>query len=139
MVKAMTLYFSGASFSRLGYWFGGKAKSTMYNWIIGLALGLWPVIRGWLWRHVKGTRIHVDEKWLNIRKKWHYWFVAVDQPSGLPFFHELLPTRSKWACRLFVLKLKPLGKIPSLIITDGLQGTEMNDCVGVQCVLAGIC
>lgn len=122
MVKAMTLYFSGASFSRLGCWFGAKSKSTMYNWIIGFALALWPVIRGWLWRHVKGKRIHVDEKWLKIRKKWHYWFVAVDHESGLPFFHDLLPTRSKWACRLFLLKLKRLGKIPSLISTDGLQG-----------------
>jgi transposase-like protein len=122
MVKAMTLYFSGASFSRLGCWFGGKAKSTMYTWIIGLALALWPVIRGWLWRHVKGSRIYVDEKWLKIRKKWHYWFVAVEHDSGLPVFHDLLPTRSKWACRLFLLKLRRLGKIPSLISTDGLQG-----------------
>jgi transposase-like protein len=122
MVKAMTMYFSGASFSRLGRWFGGKAKSTMYNWIIGLALALWPVIQGWVWSHVKGMRIHIDEKWLKIRKKWHYWFVAVDQPSGLPVFHDLLPTRSKWACRLFLLKLRRLGKIPSLIITDGLKG-----------------
>jgi hypothetical protein len=122
MVKAMTMYFSGASFSRIGCWFGGKAKSTMYTWIIGLALALWPLIRGCIWFHVKGTRQHIDEKWLKIRKKWHYLFVSVDQASGLPFFHELLPTRTKWACRLFLLKLKRLGKIPAVIITDGLQG-----------------
>jgi transposase-like protein len=122
MVKAMTMYFSGASFSRLGCWFGGKAKSTMYTWVIGLALALWPTIRGWLWSHVKGARQYIDEKWLKIRKKWHYLFVSVDHDSGLPFFHELLPTRTKWACRLFLLKLKRLGKIPALIITDGLQG-----------------
>jgi transposase-like protein len=122
MVQAMAMYFSGTSLSRIGYWFGGKAKSTMYTWIIGLALGLWPVIRGWVWSQVKGTRQYVDEKWLKIRKTWHYLFVSVDQESGIAVFHELLPTRTKWACRLFLLKLKRLGKIPMVIITDGLQG-----------------
>jgi len=122
MVKAMAMYYSGASLSQLGRWFGGKAKSTMYTWIIGLALALWPVIRGWVWSHVKGTRQYLDEKWLKIRKTWHYLFVSVDEDSGLPLFHEVLPTRTKWACRLFVLKLKRLGKIPAVIITDGLQG-----------------
>lgn len=122
MVKAMAMYFSGASFSRLGCWFGGKAKSTMYTWVIGLALALWPRIQGGVWLHVNGTRQYIDEKWLKIRKKWHYLFVSVDQDSGLPLFHELLPTRTKWACRLFLLKLNRLGKIPAVIITDGLQG-----------------
>jgi transposase-like protein len=41
--------------------------------------------------------------------------------TGLPFFHDLLPTRSKWAGRLFLLKLKRLGKSPSKIMTDGLK------------------
>jgi transposase-like protein len=66
--------------------------------------------------------VYIDEKWLKIRKHWHYWFVAVDQQSGLAFFSELLPTRSKWACRVFLLKLKRLGKTPSQIMTDGLKG-----------------
>jgi transposase-like protein len=122
MVKAMTMYHSGASLSQIGRWFGGYAKSTIYVWIMGFALGLWPVIRGWIWCHVKGKRLYIDEKWLKIRKKWHYLFVAVDHDSDLPLFHDLLPTRSKWACRLFLLKLKRLGKLPSLIITDGLKG-----------------
>jgi transposase-like protein len=122
MVKAMTLYFSGTSFSRLGRWFSGRAKSTMYNWTIGLALALWPVLGGWVWSYVKGKRLYIDEKWLKIRKKWHYLFVAVDHDSGLPLFHDLQPTRTKWACRLFLLKLKRLGKMPSVIITDGLKG-----------------
>ena len=120
MVKAMTMYFSGASFSQLGRWFGGKAKSTMYIWIIGLALAVWPVIQGWVWRYVKGTRLYIDEKWVKIRKKWHYLFVTVDHASGLPLFHALSVSRTKWACRLFLLKLSRLGKRPSVIITDGL-------------------
>jgi transposase-like protein len=122
MVKVMAMYYSGASLSQLGRWFGGKAKSTMYLWIIGLALALWPVIQGWVWCGVTGARLLVDEKWVKIRKKWHYLFFSVDHDSGLPVFHALLPSRTKWACRLFLLKLKRLGKSPSMIITDGLKG-----------------
>jgi transposase-like protein len=122
MVTAMALYASGASLSQLGRWCGGKAKSTIYTWVIGLALALWPVIRGWVWSHVNGSRQYIDEKWIKIRKTWHYLFVSIDDDSGLPMFHELLPTRTKWACRLFVLKLKRLGMIPVAIITDGLPG-----------------
>ncbi len=122
MVKAMTMYYAGASLSQLGRWLGGKAKSTIYRWVIGLALALWAVIQGWLWRRVPGRRLLVDEKWVKIRKKWHYLFCSLDQASGLPLFHALLPSRSKWACRLFLLKLRRLGKTPSAIITDGLKG-----------------
>jgi len=122
MVKAMAMYYAGASLSQIGRWFDGKAKSTMYTWIIGMAVGVWPVIRGWVWSHVKGKRQYIDEKWLKIHKKWHYLFVSIDGDSGLPVFHDLLPTRTKWACRLFLLKLKRLGMIPVVIITDGLQG-----------------
>jgi transposase-like protein len=122
MVTAMTMYHSGACLSQIGRWFGGYTKSTIYTWIMGLSCALWPVIQGWVWSQVKGKRIQIDEKWLKIRKKWYYWFVAVDQDSELPLFHDLLPTRTKWACRLFLLKLKRLGKLPSLIITDGLKG-----------------
>lgn len=122
MVKAMAMYYAGASLSQIGRWCDGKAKSTMYTWIIGMAVALWPVIRGWVWSHVKGKRQYIDEKWLKIHKKWHYLFVSIDDDSGLPVFHDLLPTRTKWACRLFLLKLKRLGMIPVVIITDGLQG-----------------
>jgi transposase-like protein len=83
---------------------------------------LWPVIRGWVWSHVNGSRQYLDEKWIKIRKTWHYLFVSIDDDSGLPVFHDLLPTRTKWACRLFLLKLKRLGLIPVAIITDGLPG-----------------
>jgi transposase-like protein len=122
MVTAMALYASGASFAQLGRWFGGKAKSTMYTWVIGLSLAIWPTVRGWIWSHVTGSRQSVDEKWIKIRKRWYYLFVSLDDASGLPMFHDLLPTRTKWACRLFMLKLKRLGLIPVAIITDGLQG-----------------
>jgi len=122
MVKAMALDASGASFSQLGRWFGGKAKRTMYTWIIGLALALWPVMRGWVWSHVKGRRQYLDEKWIKIRQTGHDLFVSIDDDTGLPVLHNVLPTRTKWACQLFLVKLKRLGKLPVVIITDGLQG-----------------
>jgi hypothetical protein len=50
MMTAMALYASGVSFSQLGRWCGGKAKSTIYTWGIGLALAVWPVLRGWVGR-----------------------------------------------------------------------------------------
>lgn len=49
-------------------------------------------------------------------------FVSVDQDSGLPLFLDLLPTLTKWACRLFLLKPNRLGKIPAVVITDGFAG-----------------
>ncbi|MCP4403189.1 MAG: DDE-type integrase/transposase/recombinase [bacterium] len=122
MVTSMAMYQSGASFSQRGRWFGEKAKSTMYIWVIGLALALWPVIQGWLWCRVRGRRLLVDEKWIKIRTTWHDLFCAVDHDSGLPLFHSLLPSRTTWACRLFLLKLRRLGKTPSAISTDGLKG-----------------
>lgn len=122
MSTSMALYYSGASFSQLGRWFGGKAKSTMYLWVIGLALALWSVIQGWLWQRVTGRRVLIDEKWIKIRKKWHYLFFSVDLDRSLPLFHSLLPSRTTWACRLFLLKLRRLGKSPSAIVTDGLRG-----------------
>lgn len=81
MVKAMALYAAGASFSQLGRWFGGRAKSTMYTWVIGLALAVWPVIRGWVWSQVKGLWQYVGEKWINIHTRWHYLFVSIDDDS----------------------------------------------------------
>ncbi len=35
MVMAMTMSYSNTSLFRIGRWFGGKAKNTAYNWIIG--------------------------------------------------------------------------------------------------------
>jgi transposase-like protein len=124
MVSAMSMYVAGISLSQLGRWFGGKAKSTIYNWIMGLALALWLVIQGWLRTRLKTKKLYIDEKWLKIKKRWHYWFVGVDVETELPVFHDVLPTRTKWACRVFLLKLKRWGQNPSMIITDGLKAYE---------------
>ncbi len=121
MVFAMRFYFWNIPFSQIGLLLG-ISKSTAYNWIIGLSTAIWLIVRHWLPQKVKASRVYIDEKWLKIKGKWHYWFVALDDETGLPILSELLRSRSKWACRLFLLKLKALGKIPAVIITDGLPG-----------------
>jgi transposase-like protein len=121
MVVALTLYFWNVPLSRLAIWYG-VSKSTIYHWVIGLAVTLFPVIQAWMVQHVKATRVALDEKWLKIRKHWHYWFVTLDEATGLPVCISLLPTRTTWACCWVLVTLKRLGKFPRAVITDGLAG-----------------
>lgn len=121
MVVALTLYFWNVPLSRLALWYG-VSKSTIYQWVIGLAVALFPVIQTWIVQHVKATRVAIDEKWLKIRKHWHYWFVILDEVTGLPVCMSLLPTRTTWACCWVLVTLKRLGKLPRAVITDGLAG-----------------
>jgi transposase-like protein len=92
------------------------------NWVIGLGVVLSPIIHTWIVTTVEAVRLSVDEKWLKIAKCWHYWFVAVDEATGLPVAMTLLHTRTRWACCWFLLTLKRLGFRPRAIITDGLSG-----------------
>jgi transposase-like protein len=71
---------------------------------------------------VKAVSVAADEKWLKIHQRWHYWFVGLDEATGLPVVLSLLPTRTTWACCWFLVTLKRLGKIPRSSITDGLAG-----------------
>ncbi len=121
MVFAMTLSFWNVPFSRIGLWLG-VSKSTIWNWVTGLAVALYPTIHGWIVAGVTATTVALDEKWLKIRQAWHSWFVGVDEATGRPVVMALLPTRTKWACCWVALSLKRLGLIPKAIITDGLSG-----------------
>jgi len=121
MVFAMTLSFWNVPFSRIGLWLG-VSKSTVLNWVTGLAAALYPTIQGWIVAGVTATTVALDEKWLKIQQVWHYWFVGVDEATGLPVVMALMPTRTKWACCWVALSLKCLGLIPKAIITDGLSG-----------------
>jgi hypothetical protein len=40
---------------------------------LGLALALWPLLSQWMRERVKAQMVYVDEKWLKIRGRWHYW------------------------------------------------------------------
>lgn len=119
MVVALTLYFWNVPLSRIAQWLG-ISKSTAYNWVIGLAVALFPVIQVWITEGVKGVRVAIDEKWLKIKGCWFFWFAAVDDETGLPLLHRLLPTQTTWSCCWFLVLLKQMGKVPHVIITDGL-------------------
>jgi len=117
----MTLYYWNVPLSRIGIWFG-KSKSTVWGWVTGLSVALFTVISELVLVRVKATQIYIDEKWLKIKGRWHYWFVALDSETGLPILGHLMPSQTKWACRWFLVMMKRDGIYPDIIITDGLAG-----------------
>src|SRR3989449_7950448 len=116
----MTLFYWNVPLSVLGRWCGVH-KTTILRGVLGLALALWPLISRWLGERVKASMVSVDEKWLKIRGRWHYWFVVLDVPTELPLLAALLPSRGQWACRWVGRQLRQLKKVPKVLITDGLQ------------------
>lgn len=116
----MTLFYWNVPLSVLGRWCGVH-KTTILRWVLGLALALWPILAQWLGERVKGQMVYVDEKWLKIRGRWHYWFVVLDVPTELPVLAALLPSRSQWACRWIGRQLRQLRRVPHVLMTDGLQ------------------
>src|SRR6266581_47185 len=116
----MTLFYWNVPLSVLGRWCGVHT-TTILRWVLGLALALWPTISHWLLARVKAQMVYVDEKWLKIRGRWHYWFVVLDVATELPVLAVLLPSRSQWACRWIGRQLRLLKHVPRVIITDGLQ------------------
>jgi transposase-like protein len=116
----MTLFYWNVPLSVLGRWCGVH-KTTILRWIVGLAVAVWPLVYSWIGEQVKAQRVYVDEKWLKIRGRWHYWFVVLDVPTELPVLAALLPSRGQWACRWVGRQLRALNKVPQVFITDGLQ------------------
>src|SRR3989449_8128167 len=116
----MTLFYWNVPLSVLGRWCGVH-KTTILRWVLGLALALWPLLSRWIGERVKASMVSVDEKWLKIRGRWHYWFVVLDVPTELPLLAALLPSRGQWACRWVGRQLRQLKKVPKVLITDGLQ------------------
>jgi transposase-like protein len=128
MVLALTLYFWNLPLSRIGLWLG-VAKGTVYQWVSGLAVALFPVVQAWIVGRGQALKVAGDEKWLKIRKTWYYWFVVWDEDTGLPVLSRLLPTRTTWACCWVLVLLKRLGKVPQAVISDGLAGYAASVCV----------
>lgn len=115
----MSLYYQGVPLSRLGQW-TGVHKSTVWRWIFGLVRCLYPMVQDFLKDRIKASVVLVDEKWIKLRGRWWYWFVAIEQGSGLPLACYLSPTRAAWACRYMGVKLKRLGISIKALVTDGL-------------------
>jgi transposase-like protein len=116
----MTLFYWNVPLSVLGRWCGVH-KTTILRGVLGLALALWPLISHGIGERVNAAMVYVDEKWLKIRGRWHYWFVVLDVAMELPVLAALRPSRSQWACRWLGRQLRQLKQVPRVIITAGLQ------------------
>ena len=115
----MSLYYQGVPLSRLGQW-TGVHKTTVWRWIFGLVGCLYPLVQDVLKGRIKAGVLLVDEKWIKLRGRWWYWFVAIDESTGLPLLSYLSPTRGAWVCRWIGVKLRGLGVCIKAIVTDGL-------------------
>ncbi len=92
-------------------------KTTILRWMKGTA------DRMPRWFKVMGSRttgvVSLDEKWVKLRSKWYYVFIAVDT-STLDILHiDIFPERKKDSARTFFLKLRTMGFKFRTIITDG--------------------
>jgi transposase-like protein len=116
----MTLFYWHVPLSVLGRW-SGVHKTTILRWVLGLALAWWPMISQGLLEGIRAKMVYVDEKWLKIRGRWHYWFVVLAVPTELPVLAALLPSRGQWACRWVGQQLRQRKKVPQVLVTDGLQ------------------
>lgn len=136
IVYCMVLYYYGVPLSVLGTWLHVH-KTTILRWMLGLCLEVFPLVYKWILDRVKAKVVYIDEKWLKIRGKWYYWFVVLDADTELPVLASLLGTTNKWSCRWIGIKLRQIGKIPGVIITDGLAGYDSLCCLleGVRHIL----
>ena len=106
-------------------------KTTVLRWIFGLGLQLWPIVSAWIQKEVKTKIAYIDEKWLKIQGKWYYWFVVIDNGTGLPILTSLLDSRGKFACQWIGWQLKNLKQIPKAFITDGMAAySYLKDMLG---------
>jgi transposase-like protein len=114
----MTLCDWNVPLSVVGRWCGVH-KTTIVRSVLGVAMGLWPLVSQWRGERVKAHMVDVDEKWLKIRGRWHSWCVVLDVPTARPVLAALLPSRSPWAGRGVGRQLHQLKKVPKVLITDG--------------------
>jgi hypothetical protein len=110
LIFSLSLYYWGVPLSRLGQWFSCH-KTTILRNLIGLALSLWPIIEKWIISNTKGSIVYIDEKWLKIKGKWHYWFVVLDKETGLPILSSLLSSLTISSTKFIALKLKPVRSL----------------------------
>lgn len=69
MVAAMTLYFWNVPLSRIAQWLD-VSNRTVYDWVMGQAVALFPTIQAWISERVQGACLLIDEKWLKIKERW---------------------------------------------------------------------
>jgi transposase-like protein len=122
VMMVILLNVGGISLERLSDWLG-KSKATLYRWTQGVALidGPW---REQLGRHHQSGIVHVDEKWIWIKDRWYYLFVAVDGVSGFVLYWDLLLGVGESCCYLFLWELRSRGFKVKVCVTDGLAGYD---------------
>lgn len=135
VVWGLTLYYWGVPLSCLGRWLGVH-KTTVLRWMLGLVWVVWPTVAGWLVERVRPTVVLVDEKWLKIRRRWHYWFVVLDAGTGLPICTSLTEHRSEAVCRWLGVQLQLLGYRIRAVVHDGLAayGALLPEAVHQRCL-----
>jgi transposase-like protein len=83
----------------------------------------------------------IDEKWIKIRSKWCYVFVAVGEYTADLLYAEVFFHQNKQAIKTFLYQLKALRFRPASITTDLLHSYEtavaevFPDSIYQQCVL----
>ncbi len=118
IILSMVLYYWGIPLSVLGTWFSVH-KTTILRRIDGMTNCLYPIFQKQIIEKANTSLLLIDEKWLKIKGKWHYWFAVINE-NGVIIESKLLPSRGKNACIYLGLKLKQLNIIPKVIKTDGL-------------------
>jgi len=68
--------------------------------------------------------ICIDEKWVKVRSRWCYVFIAVGQKAQDMLYSDIYWHKDMIAMKSFLLKLKALGFRPQCITTDLLLGYE---------------
>jgi transposase-like protein len=81
---------------------------------------VWPTVAGWLRERVRARVVLVDEKWLKIRGQWRYWFVVLDEATGIPICTALADHRSEAVCCWLGVQLRLLGYCIQAVVHDGL-------------------
>lgn len=122
VMMVVLLNVGGISLEKLSGWLG-KSKAGLYRWTQGVALidGPWREELGR--RHFSGV-INVDEKWIWIKDRWYYLYVAVDGMTGFVLYWELLPGVGDNYCYTFLWGLRSRGFKPKVCVTDGLSGYD---------------
>ncbi len=71
---------------------------------------------------IVAATVIIDEKWVKIRDRWHYVFIATDATADDLLHLDLFKRNDKQAIKGFLLTLKALGIYPKVIVTDLLKG-----------------
>jgi len=120
VIFCVALYGAGVSLSRLGSWLGVH-KSTVLRWMVGLVCGVWTEVSQWIKERLRGGVVYVDEKWIKIRSKWHYWYVVLDKATEIPICTYLSDRRTIWAVKWLETKVRLLGYKVRSVVHDGLS------------------